>query len=65
MVARAKGLSEWSVIYKHALRNAAIAMVPFLGLQFGNLIGGVVVVELVFNWPGMGTLSIEAIAQRD
>lgn len=65
MVARAKGMNEGVVIYKHALRNAAIAIVTFLGLQFGNLIGGLVVVELVFNWPGMGTLSIEAIAQRD
>ncbi len=65
MVARAKGLSEKTVIYKHALRNAAISIVTFLGLQFGNLIGGLVIIELVFNWPGMGTLSIEAIAQRD
>ncbi|WP_372572226.1 ABC transporter permease [Ruegeria jejuensis] len=65
MVARAKGLSERKVIYKHALRNGAIALVTFMGLQFGNLIGGLVVVELVFNWPGMGTLSVEAIAQRD
>ncbi len=65
MVARAKGLSEWSVVYKHALRNAAISIVTFLGLQFGNLIGGLVIIELVFNWPGMGTLSIEAISQRD
>ena len=65
MVARAKGMTEGVVIYKHALRNAAIAIVTFLGLQFGNLIGGLVVVELVFNWPGMGTLSVEAIAQRD
>lgn len=65
MVARAKGLSEWSVIYKHALRNAAISIVTFLGLQFGNLIGGLVIIELVFNWPGMGTLSVEAISQRD
>ncbi len=65
MVARAKGLGEWSVVYKHALRNAAISIVTFLGLQFGNLIGGLVIIELVFNWPGMGTLSIEAISQRD
>ncbi|MBU2867355.1 ABC transporter permease [Pacificibacter marinus] len=65
MVARAKGLSEASVIYKHALRNAAISIITFLGLQFGNLIGGLVIIELVFNWPGMGTLSIEAISQRD
>lgn len=65
MVARAKGLGEGAVIYKHALRNAAISIVTFLGLQFGNLIGGLVIIELVFNWPGMGTLSIEAISQRD
>ncbi|MES0884507.1 ABC transporter permease [Roseibium sp. SCP14] len=65
MVARAKGLRERVVIYKHALRNSAIALVTYLGLQFGNLIGGIVVVELVFNWPGMGTLAVDAIAQRD
>jgi len=65
MVARAKGLSERSVIYKHALRNSSIALVTYLGLQFGSLMGGLVVVELVFNWPGMGTLAIEAISQRD
>lgn len=65
MVARSKGLSERIVVYKHALRNSAIALVTYLGLQFGNLIGGIVVVELVFNWPGMGTLAVEAISQRD
>lgn len=65
MVARAKGLRERVVIYKHALRNSAIALVTYLGLQFGNLIGGIVVVELVFNWPGMGSLAVETIAQRD
>ncbi len=65
MVARSKGLRERAVVYKHALRNSAIALVTYLGLQFGNLIGGIVVVELVFNWPGMGTLAVEAIAQRD
>lgn len=65
MVARAKGLSERKVIYKHALRNSSIALVTYLGLQFGALMGGIVVVELVFGWPGMGTLAIDAIAQRD
>jgi peptide/nickel transport system permease protein len=65
MVARSKGLRERTVVYKHALRNSAIALVTFMGLQFGNLIGGIVVVELVFNWPGLGTLAVEAIAQRD
>ncbi|MGY0398414.1 MAG: ABC transporter permease [Ostreibacterium sp.] len=65
MVARAKGLSEWRVVYRHALRNSAITIITYLGLQFGVLIGGLVVVELVFNWPGMGTLALESIAQRD
>lgn len=65
MVARAKGLSERNVIYSHALRNAAITIVTYLGLQFGGMIGGLVVVEIVFNWPGMGSLAIEAINQRD
>ena len=65
MVARAKGLAEHTVIYRHALRNAAITIVTYLGLQFGSLMGGVVIVELVFNWPGMGTLAYEAIPQRD
>jgi peptide/nickel transport system permease protein len=65
MVARAKGLSEHRVIYRHALRNSAITIITYLGLQFGALMGGLVVVELVFNWPGMGTLAIESISQRD
>lgn len=65
MVARAKGLSEWVVIYKHALRNSSIALVTYLGLQFGSLMGGLVVVEIVFNWPGLGTLAMEAIGHRD
>ncbi len=65
MVVRAKGLSERTVIYKHALRNCAITLVTYFGLQFGTQIGGLVVVEQVFNWPGMGTLALEAIAQRD
>ena len=65
MVARSKGLRERVIVYKHALRNCGIALVTYLGLQFGSLIGGLVVVELVFNWPGMGTLAIDAIAKRD
>lgn len=65
MVARAKGLSERTVIWQHALRNAAITIITYIGLQFGALMGGLVVVEMVFNWPGLGTLAIEAIAQRD
>ena len=65
MVARAKGLSENKVLYKHALRNCAIPLITYIGLQFGGLLGGIVVVERVFNWPGMGTLAFEAVASRD
>jgi peptide/nickel transport system permease protein len=65
MVARAKGLSERVVLYKHALRNCAIPLITYIGLQFGNLIGGIVVVEKVFNWPGLGTLAFDAISGRD
>jgi len=65
MVARSKGLRERVVLYKHALRNCAIPLITYLGLQFGNLIGGIVVIEKVFNWPGMGTLAFDAIGGRD
>ena len=65
MVARAKGLSETTVLYKHALRNCAIPLITYFGLQFGGLLGGIVVVERVFNWPGLGTLAFEAVAARD
>lgn len=65
MVARSKGLREWVVLYKHALRNCAIPLLTYIGLQFGGLIGGVVVVERVFNWPGMGSLAFDAVASRD
>ena len=64
-VARSKGLSERVVLYKHALRNCAIPLITYLGLQFGGLIGGIVVIEKVFNWPGMGTLAFDAIGARD
>ncbi len=65
MVARAKGLSETTVLYKHALRNCAIPLITYFGLQFGGLLGGIVVVERVFNWPGMGTLAFDAVSARD
>ena len=64
-VARSKGLREQIVLYKHALRNCAIPLITFIGLQFGSLIGGIVVVEKVFNWPGLGTLAFDAISGRD
>lgn len=65
MVARAKGLSENTVLYKHALRNCAIPLITYFGLQFGGLLGGIVIIERVFNWPGLGTLAFEAVSARD
>jgi peptide/nickel transport system permease protein len=63
--ARAKGLSDAVVTFKHALRNALMPIVTVAGLQFGNLISGAVLVETVFSWPGMGTLALDAILGRD
>jgi ABC-type dipeptide/oligopeptide/nickel transport system permease component len=63
--ARAKGLAEWKVIYKHALRNALVPIVTIIGLQFGTLLGGAVLTETVFAWPGIGRLLIDAISFRD
>lgn len=63
--ARAKGLPETLVRYKHALRNTMIPVVTVLGLQLGSLIGGAVITEAVFAWPGLGTLVIQSINVRD
>lgn len=63
--ARAKGLSETVVVLKHGLRNALIPVVTMMGLQFGFLLGGSIVVEVVFNWPGLGRLLIDAVDMRD
>ncbi len=63
--ARAKGASERSVLFRHALRNAALPILTVAGLQFGNLISGALLVETVFNWPGMGRLAFESILRRD
>jgi len=63
--ARAKGMAERRVVYLHALRNALIPIVTVAGLQFGFLLGGAVVVETVFAWPGVGRLLVDAIAVRD
>jgi len=65
LVARSKGLRERVVLYKHALRNCLIPLLTYIGLQFGDLLGGVVIVERVFNWPGMGSLAFDAISARD
>jgi len=63
--ARAKGAPERAVIYRHALRNALLPVVTIVGMQFGALLGGAVVTETVFAWPGIGRLAITAISQRD
>ncbi len=63
--ARSKGLSECLVVYKHALRNALIPVVTYMGLQYGFLLGGAVVTELIFSWPGLGRLVVQAIYDRD
>lgn len=63
--ARAKGVSEALVVGRHALRNALIPIVTVVGLQFGTLLGGAVLTESVFGWPGMGLLLVESIFSRD
>jgi peptide/nickel transport system permease protein len=63
--ARAQGLREGWVIWRHALKNAAIPVVTIMGLQFGTLLGGAVVTETVFAWPGIGRLAIQGIYNRD
>ena len=63
--ARAKGLGERSIVARHALRNALIPVVTMMGLQFGYLLGGSIVVEKVFNWPGLGRLLVDAVDMRD
>jgi peptide/nickel transport system permease protein len=63
--ARAKGLSEWSVVLGHALKNAAVPVVTLIGLQFGTLLGGAVVTETIFAWPGVGRLAVQSVFVRD
>jgi len=63
--ARAKGLPEFWTIAKHTMKNAAIPIVTIVGLQFGNLLGGAVVTETIFSWPGIGRLAIQSIYNRD
>lgn len=65
LTARAKGLKETYVVYKHALKNAAIPIITELGLQFGWLLGGTILVEAIFSWPGMGLYAIDSILQLD
>ena len=63
--ARAKGLPERTVVYRHALRNAMLPILTVLGLQFGALLAGAIVTEKIFSWPGIGRLTIDAIGNRD
>ena len=63
--ARAKGLTENIVVYRHALRNAMIPVITVLGLQFGALLAGAIVTETIFSWPGVGRLTMQAISNRD
>jgi peptide/nickel transport system permease protein len=63
--ARAKGQRERIVLTHHALRNALLPVVTIVGLQFGSALGGAVVTETIYGWPGMGRLVVQAIGQRD
>jgi peptide/nickel transport system permease protein len=63
--ARAKGLPESTVVYRHALRNAMIPIITVIGLQFGALLAGAIVTETIFSWPGIGRLTVQAISNRD
>jgi ABC-type dipeptide/oligopeptide/nickel transport system permease component len=63
--ARAKGVRNVRVVYVHALRNALVPVVTIIGVQFGALLGGAIVTEVVFAWPGIGRLIVDSISRRD
>ncbi len=63
--ARAKGVPEWQVFFKHALRNSILPIVTAIGMQFANLLAGAILTETVFDWPGLGRLAFESILRRD
>jgi peptide/nickel transport system permease protein len=65
LTARAKGLAEPRVVAKHALRNSAIPIVTLAGLEAGQLLGGAVITETIFAWPGLGRLTVQALLNRD
>jgi len=65
VTARAKGLSERKITYKHVLRNALLPVITVAGVQIGGILGGSVIVESVFGWPGLGLLAFEALFARD
>lgn len=64
-VARAKGLPEWMITYRHGLKNALIPVIAVIGVRAGNLLGGTVILELLFNWPGLSSLLVRACYERD
>jgi peptide/nickel transport system permease protein len=64
-MARAKGLSEHRVVYRHAFKNMLGKLMPVIGLQTGFLLGGAVYIETVFQWPGLGRMLVDAISTRD
>ena len=63
--ARAKGLGEVAVVRKHVLRNALLPIVTLIGLDFGTLVGGSIIIETVFGWPGFGSLTLDAVVRKD
>ena len=65
LAARARGLREWLVVGKHGLKNAALPVVTIIGLQFGYMLGGAVITETIFGWPGIGLFTVTAIHERD
>jgi len=65
MLARSKGLSKWLVVLRHCLKNAMMPTITVVGMQVGVLLGGNMIVESVFGWPGLGRLVVDAIFNRD
>lgn len=63
--ARMKGLPEWRIVWRHALRNALLPIITMAGLEFGALLGGAIITETVFAWPGLGRLLVDSVAYRD
>jgi len=65
LAARARGVGQWQILLRHALPNALLPLVTLMGLHLPFLLGGAVVVEVIFGWPGMGRVTVDAIGDRD
>jgi peptide/nickel transport system permease protein len=65
MFAKSKGLPMWKIVSRHALKNAMLPIVTVIGFQMGSLLGGAVVIEKIFAWPGIGSLLVDSISARD